>query len=196
MGFLYNVTMEHLLSEQFVETILESLTEAQQEAVQHVDGPMLILAGPGSGKTRVVTHRIAYLLAQGIPARHILALTFTNKAADEMRSRLERLTPGQNVWMGTFHRFCSRLLRIHASLVGLDQNFSIYDMSESNDTLNRAIEDLDLELTHVPPQRIAHEISNAKNNLIGPDVYQAKFGNPVGGIAEQVYPRYQQRLLQ
>src|SRR5581483_675284 len=88
----------------------DSLTAAQREAVEHIDGPLLILAGPGSGKTRVVTHRIANLLRHGIPARQILALTFTNKAADEMKSRVERLAPGQAVWVGTFHRFCARLL--------------------------------------------------------------------------------------
>src|SRR5687768_18390796 len=88
--------------------LVQSLTPSQAEAVQHVDGPLLILAGPGSGKTRVVTHRIANLLRQGIPAYQLLALTFTNKAADEMKLRLERLAPRQSVWMGTFHRFCAR----------------------------------------------------------------------------------------
>ena len=84
---------------------LTPLTAAQREAVCHRDGPLLILAGPGSGKTRVVTHRIAFLLSQSIPAQQIVALTFTNKAAEEMRTRLERLAPGQAVWVGTFHRF-------------------------------------------------------------------------------------------
>jgi DNA helicase-2/ATP-dependent DNA helicase PcrA len=107
------------------------LTPAQREAVEHVDGPLLILAGPGSGKTRVVTHRIAHLLAAGIPARQILALTFTNKAADEMRSRVAELAPGQGVWLGTFHRFCARLLREHAALAGLEQNYTIYDTARS-----------------------------------------------------------------
>src|SRR6186713_2300869 len=105
----------------------QSLTAAQLAAVEHVDGPLLILAGPGSGKTRVVTHRIAHLLASGIPARQILALTFTNKAADEMRSRVELLAPGEPVWMSTFHRFCARLLRTYNDLVGLGENFTIYD---------------------------------------------------------------------
>ena len=91
--------------------ILQSLTEAQREAVEHMEGPLLILAGPGSGKTRVVTHRIAHLIEQGVPAREILALTFTNKAADEMQRRVAQLVPGATVWISTFHRFCSRLLR-------------------------------------------------------------------------------------
>ncbi len=89
---------------------LESLTQAQREAVEHKEGPLLILAGPGSGKTRVVTHRIAHLIDEGISPREILALTFTNKAADEMKHRVARLVPGAFVWIGTFHRFCARLL--------------------------------------------------------------------------------------
>ena len=91
-----------------MDAIFNNLTEPQREAVSHIDGPMLILAGPGSGKTRVVTHRIANLLHQGIPTWQIAALTFTNKAADEMRSRVDQLVPGQSVWMGTFHRFARK----------------------------------------------------------------------------------------
>ncbi|MCH8850849.1 MAG: UvrD-helicase domain-containing protein, partial [Chloroflexi bacterium] len=90
---------------------LSDLNPAQREAVQHTQGPLLILAGPGSGKTRVVTHRIAYLLKQGIEASQILALTFTYKAAEEMSSRIDQLAPGASVWMSTFHRFAAKLLR-------------------------------------------------------------------------------------
>jgi DNA helicase-2/ATP-dependent DNA helicase PcrA len=175
--------------------ILDTLTEAQREAVTHVDGPLLILAGPGSGKTRVVTHRIAHLLSQGIPARHILALTFTNKSAEEMRSRLHLLIPDQPVWMGTFHRFCSRLLRIHAPLTGLSENFSIFDVGDARNLLMEAIDEANVLLTHTTPDRIAHEISSAKNELIGPEEYVGKHGKELGGIAEKVYPLYQKRLL-
>ena len=114
-----------------MDALLRDLTPAQREAVQHVEGPLLILAGPGSGKTRVITHRIAYLLAEGVPHHQILALTFTNKAADEMAQRVERLAPGQPVWVSTFHRFCARLLRRYAPLVGIQENYTIYDVDDS-----------------------------------------------------------------
>ena len=175
--------------------LLAPLTAPQREAVTHVDGPLLILAGPGSGKTRVVTHRIAYLLRQGIHPRSILALTFTNKAADEMRSRLDRLAPRQSVWMGTFHRFGARLLRQYSSLDGLAENYSIYDVADSREILKGAIEEERIELTHATPESIAHAISWAKNNLIGPDEYVASRGRQIGGIVERVYPTYQKRLL-
>src|SRR5690349_1786796 len=107
--------------------LLEALNASQRAAVTSVDGPLLLLAGPGSGKTRVVTHRIAYMIEQGIDPKSILALTFTNKAAQEMRARLERLIGDSPLWMGTYHGFCVRLLRRYANLVGLPHNFNIYD---------------------------------------------------------------------
>ena len=114
-----------------MDPLLNGLTEAQREAVTHFEGPLLILAGPGSGKTRVVTHRVAWLLEQGIPGQHILALTFTNKAADEMSHRIAHLGGDPSVWVGTFHRFCARLLRKYAPLVGLQENYTIYDVGDS-----------------------------------------------------------------
>ncbi|HUY34138.1 MAG TPA: UvrD-helicase domain-containing protein [Pirellulales bacterium] len=176
--------------------LLEALTPAQREAVQHVDGPLLILAGPGSGKTRVVTRRVAYLLAQGIPAPRILALTFTNKAADEMRGRVERLAPGQRAWMGTFHRFCARLLRQYAPLAGLEENYTIYDTADSLGVVRRAIDALGFDPNYFTPQQVAAAISWAKNNLIPHDQYQPRRGQPLGHIVAQVYPLYQKRLLQ
>ncbi|MCA9120164.1 MAG: UvrD-helicase domain-containing protein [Planctomycetaceae bacterium] len=175
--------------------ILRPLTATQQAAVRHVDGPLMILAGPGSGKTRVVTHRIAYLLAEGIPARQILALTFTNKAADEMRLRLDRLAPRQAVWMGTFHRFCARLLRQYSALVGLSENFSIYDTKDSEKLLSEALEEAAVALSHVTPSQIAQEISWAKSQLITHDKYVARPGRSLGTIVQGAYPIYQRRLL-
>src|SRR5215210_7008805 len=170
--------------------IFESLTEAQLAAVTHVDGPLLILAGPGSGKTRVVTHRVAHLLQQGIAGKNILALTFTNKAADEMKARVGRLVPLPTVWMGTFHRFCARLLRMDGQLVGLSENYSIYDMDDSRRMLAEALVDEGIDLTHATPDAISHAISWAKNNLMGPDEYVPRRGHHLGGIIERVYPAY------
>ncbi|MED5576386.1 MAG: UvrD-helicase domain-containing protein, partial [Planctomycetota bacterium] len=104
--------------------LLDRLNGPQKAAASHVEGALLVLAGPGSGKTRVMTHRIAHMIGQGVPAWEIVALTFTNKAADEMKRRLAMLVPGQKVWAGTFHKFCATLLRRYASLVGLKENFS------------------------------------------------------------------------
>ncbi len=175
--------------------LLDSLTPAQREAVEHLDGPLLILAGPGSGKTRVITHRIANLLRHGVRAREIAALTFTNKAAAEMRARLERLAPGEPVWMSTFHRFCARLLRQYAALIGLTENFTIYDTADSTQVLRRTLDELGMTATHYTPERIAGGISWAKNNLIRAEDYQARSGNPLGRIVADVYPAYQARLL-
>ncbi len=176
--------------------LLDGLTPAQRAAVQHQHGPMLILAGPGSGKTRVVTHRIAYLLRQGIPARQILALTFTNKAAEEMQLRLARMAPGEMVWTGTFHRFCARLLRQHARLVGLEENFTIYDTADSRKLLRSALDSTEINLSHITVDQIAHEISNAKNDLVTPDQFVGRAGQALGGVVEVAYPAYQQRLQQ
>ena len=174
---------------------LDSLTPAQREAVEHLDGPLLILAGPGSGKTRVITHRVANLIRHGVPARQILALTFTNKAADEMRSRVEQLAPGQPVWMSTFHRFCARLLRQYATQVGLTENFTIYDTSDSRQALKRTLEENHIDAALYSPERIAAAISWAKNNLLTAEQYQPRPGNPLGSVVAKVYPLYQARLL-
>ncbi|MEO1616520.1 MAG: UvrD-helicase domain-containing protein [Planctomycetota bacterium] len=177
------------------EELFASLTAPQLDAVQHVDGPMLMLAGPGSGKTRVVTHRIANLLCDGIPDWQIAALTFTNKAADEMRNRVETLVPGQKVWMGTFHRFCAQLLRRYASMVGLSENYSIYDTADSKQAMKRAIEAAGVSTTHASPDQIANVISRAKNKLVTPDVMLGQRLSPKETVAAKVYPVYQAQLL-
>src|SRR5689334_24885096 len=110
--------------------LLTDLTPAQRDAVAHLEGPLLILAGAGSGKTRVITRRVAYLLQQGIKPYHILAITFTNKAASEMRQRIETLVPDSRVWISTFHSLGARLVRLYADRLGLDRNFNIYDQQD------------------------------------------------------------------
>src|SRR5205823_9080019 len=120
--------------------LLADLTEAQREAVTHMDGPLLILAGAGSGKTRVITRRVAYLLQQGVRPGSILAITFTNKAAGEMRQRVEALVPGNRVWVSTFHSLGARLLRQYADRLGIDRNFTIYDTDDRNNLVKAALD--------------------------------------------------------
>jgi DNA helicase-2/ATP-dependent DNA helicase PcrA len=178
-----------------MDAIFRDLTEAQREGVAHVDGPLLILAGPGSGKTRVVTHRIAHMLSVGIQPWQIAALTFTNKAADEMRKRVDALAPGQPVWMGTFHRFCAQQLRRYASMVGLSENYSIYDTSDSKQAMKRAISAAGVSTTHASPEQIAATISRAKNRLTTPEMMEGYAMKPRDAVAARVYPVYQQQLL-
>ena len=179
----------------FVDPLFRSLNESQCAAVRHVEGPLLVLAGPGSGKTRVVTHRIAHLLREGVHASEILALTFTNKAAEEMRSRVEDLVAGQHVWVSTFHRFGARLLRQYAELVGLTPNFTIYDSFDARQTIARVIEAIDIHTMHYTPERIAQAISSAKNKLITADKFEPQAGSPLSQIVAEVYPAYQKRLI-
>ena len=135
-------TTEHDLFDEFLpadNALLDSLNPSQRAAASHVEGPLLMLAGPGSGKTRVIIHRVANMIAQGVPSHQIVALTFTNKAADEMKVRLDELLDEHHAWTGTFHRFCSRLLRVYAPHVGLHENFTIYDHSDSKKVLKQVI---------------------------------------------------------
>lgn len=175
--------------------LLHGLNDAQRTAVKHTAGPMLIIAGPGSGKTRVITHRIAHMIAQGIPSWQIVALTFTNKAADEMRNRLNKLSPGNLTWAGTFHRFCSRMLRQYAELVGLQANFSIYDMKDSKQVLKQAIVNAEIDVKHFSADKLGNEISNVKNNGVSVEHFIPRPGNVLDKIVSKVYPEYQ-KLLQ
>jgi len=177
-----------------IDPIFDSLNEPQRAAVAQIEGPLLILAGPGSGKTRVITHRIANMIAHDVPSHSIVAMTFTNKAADEMRSRLEKLAPGNQAWTGTFHRFCSRLLRNYASLVGLSQNFTIYDSGDSKKVIKQAIENTKIELRHYNVARLSAEISNVKNAGITVEDFQPRPGHVLDKIVSQVYPEYQKLL--
>ncbi|MDR2642454.1 MAG: UvrD-helicase domain-containing protein [Planctomycetaceae bacterium] len=175
------------------EYLLDGLNPSQREAVLFKEGPMLVLAGPGSGKTRVVTHRVAALLHQGVPASSIIALTFTNKAADEMNNRLRNLVPDQFVWIGTFHKFCAKLIRYYADITPLGQNFTIYDADESESVVKNIISNMQLP-PGVNVSKIAAAISWAKNNLVGCDEYVPRLNSQLGMITKEVYPLYQQEL--
>jgi len=178
-----------------LEELLAGLTEAQRRAVTHGPGPLLILAGPGSGKTRVVTHRIAWLVRQGIAGGNVLGLTFTNKAAEEMRARLNRLAPGSGVWLGTFHRFCAQLLRRYGRVVGLSPNFTIYDEADSLQALRHVLAASSLAGYAPLASGILHVIHWAKSRLIGPEQYQPRSSDALGRAVQEVYPLYQQHLL-
>jgi len=178
---------------------MDDLTIPQQSAVEHLRGPLLILAGPGSGKTRVVTRRIANLLAHNVPQRQILAITFTNKAAREMADRVQVLSPGSKVWISTFHRFCARLLRQYGEAVGLQSNFTILDTSDQKQAIRTVVQEMDIDGSVYSPDKILWRISSAKNDLLTPERFQQKLEHSVGdhweAIVGKVYPAYQKWLL-
>jgi DNA helicase II / ATP-dependent DNA helicase PcrA len=179
-----------------MEAILGSLNPAQRMAVETVEGPLMTLAGPGSGKTRVVTHRIAHMIDQGIPSRSILAMTFTNKAAQTIRERVYGLTGHQHpITMGTFHGFGARFLRWYGRCVGLDENFSILDSDDSKRLLNEAVDESQVKLTHTPIGDLVREISRLKTNLVTPDSINPTPVKLLDQLVLKVYPLYQRKLL-
>src|SRR3954454_12501749 len=151
---------------------LQKLNPEQREAALHLDGPLLILAGAGSGKTRVITYRIAYLIGDGhADSNQVLAVTFTNKASQEMRGRVEALIAGASaqVWLSPFHALCARLLRREAPKIGLSRDFVIYDSSDQVAVVKQALKELNIAPELVPPRMALSRISHAKNRMEGPD---------------------------
>ena len=154
--------------------ILDKLNEAQKAAVTHKKGPLIVIAGAGSGKTRVLTHRIAYLIKNGLDPFEILALTFTNKAAREMKERIISIlqsNDAKNLWMGTFHSVFARLLRAEADKLGFPSNFTIYDTQDSERLISSIIKEMRLEKDIYKPKQIRNRISSFKNNLITVKAY-------------------------
>jgi len=181
---------------------LEQLNESQREAVVHINGPMMVIAGAGSGKTRVLTYRIAHLIQNGVDPFNIMALTFTNKAAREMKGRIGTIigeSEGKNIWMGTFHSIFARILRIEADKINYPSNFTIYDTQDSKGLLKTIIKELNLDDKVYKVGIVYGRISGAKNNLISaleylqhPEIQSEdqRAGRPALG---EIYKRYVQR---
>ena len=176
---------------------LTTLNDPQRQAVECIDGPLLVLAGAGSGKTRVLTYRIAHILESTDTAPwEILAITFTNKAAAEMRERLVALVGPRTrgMWVSTFHSMCVRMLRADAEILGFSKNFTIYDDADSKRLVKEIMAELDIDPKRFPLNALRNRISMAKNELQGPDVFADKAVDPVGKMAARVYRRLQERL--
>jgi len=176
---------------------IDRLNPQQRAAVEHTDGPLLLLAGAGSGKTRVITCRIAHLLQRGVAAGQILAMTFTNKAAREMRERVEEMV-GRDAVKGmvisTFHSLCVQILKAHIDRLGFKRNFSIYASSDQQQLVRRLLKDEHADATSKDADQVLWQISDAKNRLIGPHDFRATGLNPVSHWTAKVYPRYQKEL--
>ena len=179
--------------------ILATLNTAQREAAESIQGPVLILAGPGSGKTRVITYRVAYLVRRcGVSPHHIMAVTFTNKAAREMKERLEQLLgqATEALTLGTFHAICARILRREGKAIGLESSFVIYDEDDQLRLVKQVLEELKLDPKQYAPQALRSAIDAAKSRLISPEEYGQRVGSYFEEIAHRVYQRYQQLLSQ
>ncbi len=179
--------------------ILASLNPAQRQAVEAIEGPVLILAGPGSGKTRVITHRVAYLVKVcGVSPQRIMAVTFTNKAAREMKERLEQLLGqvSEALTLGTFHAICSRILRREGQAIGLNSRFVIYDDEDQLNLIKRSLQELNLDPKQYAPRALQSGISAAKSRLITPQDYAQQVNSYFEEIVQRVYQRYQQLLSQ
>ncbi|MCD8193049.1 MAG: UvrD-helicase domain-containing protein [Tannerellaceae bacterium] len=188
-----------------MEEYLKQLNESQREAVLYTDGPELVIAGAGSGKTRVLTYKIAYLLHQGLPPQSILALTFTNKAAREMKERIATITGWQvarRLWMGTFHSIFARILRVEANYLGYNANFTIYDSGDSKNLIKAIIKEMQLDDKLYRPGMIQSRISNAKNALVTWKAYEQNKElieydtRSKVPLVREIYKRYQNRCLQ
>lgn len=176
--------------------LLSSLTPEQQQAVTHLGSPLLILAGAGSGKTRALTYRAAYLIDHHhISPEQILLTTFTNKAATEIKDRIYQLTHQQLPFTGTFHSLCARMLRLHGPKIGIGHDFVIYDTNDQLDAIKLIMAELDIDPQLVKPKGVIASIDSAKNELIFPHQYQQFAKGPFQQAVAQIYPRYQSRLL-
>ncbi|MCY7362522.1 MAG: UvrD-helicase domain-containing protein, partial [Ignavibacteria bacterium] len=176
---------------------LSILNEEQRNAVIEIEGPSMIIAGAGSGKTRVLTYKIAYLVESGVSPFEILSLTFTNKAAKEMKERISKLieTNFERIWMGTFHSIFARLLRIESEYIGFTRNFTIYDSDDSANLIKQLMISNSMPTDNPTPKAIHNSISSLKNKLIFPQEFSAIAKTPFDKKVEIIYEDYQRALL-
>lgn len=181
-----------------IQEAVARLNPEQRKAVETTEGPLLIMAGAGSGKTRVLTHRIAYLIAtRKAPPWAILAITFTNKAAREMQDRVSRLvggSEGRDIWVSTFHSMCVRILRRDIERIGFTSNFSILDSGDQLSVIRNCMKELNIDTKKFEPKAVQSMISTAKNELVTPKQYEQKVGDYFEGIVAKVYDLYQRKL--
>src|ERR687884_2278565 len=180
------------------ERYLADLNPAQRDAVLATEGPLLVIAGAGSGKTRVLTHRVGHLITDcGVKTNEILAITFTNKAANEMKERLEDLLgpAARGLWILTFHAACGRILRREAPRLGYRTNFTIYDQADQIRLVKACLEELERDPKRFVPRGIHAQISLAKNQLVGPEEYRRRVGSFYDQTVADVYDLYQRRLF-
>ena len=178
---------------------LDGLNKEQMEAVVSTKGPLLILAGAGSGKTRVLTHRVAYLIEEGVDPFHIMAITFTNKAAKEMRTRVDNLVGAgsENIWVATFHSTCVRILRRFIDRLGYTNHFIIYDTDDQKSVLKETYKYLKIDPKQMPEKNVLSEISKAKDKFLSPSEYERQAGDDYyKKRVAQIYTEYQKRLKQ
>ena len=179
-------------------SIYDKLNEPQREAVYHTDGPLLILAGAGSGKTRVLTHRIAYLIGErGVNPWNILAITFTNKAAEEMRQRVDNLVGfgAESVWVSTFHSACVRILRRFIDRLGYENHFTIYDTDDQKTLIKEVCRKVDVDTKVFKERSLLSAISSAKNEMILPDEFELNAGGDFAKMKiAKVYREYEAQM--
>jgi len=175
---------------------LSALNEEQRRAVEHIEGPTLVLAGAGSGKTRALTHKIAYLVMQGVKPWKILAVTFTNKAAREMSSRVEKLLniPVEGLWIGTFHGICVRILRREADRWGFRRDFTIYDRDDQLAAVKKAMSEVDSRGGRMTPTETLNAISRAKSDFLGPEELEERLRGPASTVLPEIFRRYEKLL--
>ncbi len=175
-------------------SLLQDVTDKQREAITHIEGPLLVVAGAGSGKTRVITRRIGYLMSQGVNPYNILAITFTNKASNEMVDRVKQFSSHKGLWVSTFHKMCSRILRSSIERLGYSRDFTIYDTTDQLSRIKAIMAELQLDTAHWKPRTVASSISNAKNKLTGPEAFASAAAGYYNQNVAKIYTKYEALL--